>query len=76
MRWQNPSAWLRWQLTQRQGLLWHETCATCFAWEGEEGEEGDAYGDCQIIGRHLARYTHANDACTWYEEANHDTDHP
>ena len=33
--------WLRWQLTQRGGLLWHETCATCQNWQTDDGDWGE-----------------------------------
>jgi len=57
----NPTRWLRWQLTQRGGLLWHETCASCAAW-GEPTEDG--YSACAY---QCERDTHARDACSRYE---------
>ena len=62
-----PPRWLRWQLTQRGGLLWHETCETCAAWS-EPTEDG--YGSCAY--NHTLD-THRNDACSRYE-AKDDTE--
>lgn len=57
----DPARWLRWQLTQRGGLLWHECCATCQAWERDETDEGT--GECR---NRVGGCTHADDACSDY----------
>lgn len=53
--------WLRWQLTGRGGLLWHEACATCQAWERDES--GDGTGECH---NRVGGCTHEDDACSDY----------
>jgi len=62
----NPTAWLRWQLTQRHGLLWHETCASCEAWEGDD-VSADGYAGC---GHTSGRDMHREDACTNYSPSD------
>jgi hypothetical protein len=63
----NPERWLRWQLTQRGGLLWHETCATCQYWDPDELPQGaGAYGVCHNV--RVDHHPHAGDACSDYHE--------
>ena len=57
--------WLRWQLTRRGGLLWHETCATCQNWEPCADEPG--WGAClEVMAPH--DQTQAEQACSCYHE--------
>jgi hypothetical protein len=49
------------------GLLWHEVCATCTAWE-PFADDPDRYGFCAV----RLEYTKSEDACTSYEESTDD----
>ena len=60
---QKDTTWLRWQLTRRGGLMWHETCATCENWE--RLEDGDQWGEClEPMAPH--QQTSADQACSLY----------
>lgn len=61
----NPDdCWLRWQLTRRGGLLWHETCATCQNWQADDGDD---WGECREA-MAPRQQTQAEQACSLYHE--------
>ena len=63
---QPPEQWLRWQLTRRGGLLWHETCATCAHRDPAEDEDNaDGWGGClEPMAPH--QLTRDDQACSLY----------
>jgi hypothetical protein len=61
---QSPKQWLRWQLTKRGGLLWHETCATCATRDHAE-DNADGWGGCLNL-MVPYQHTHDDEACGLY----------